>query len=73
MIALKERFYRDRQRLFENLTDFCQQTLEQACVSKGQASFMVSGGTTPAPLYQRLSRRVISWQRVNVALERRTV
>lgn len=68
MITLKERFYRDRERLFENLTDFCQQTLEKACVNKGQASFMVSGGSTPAPLYQRLSRRVLSWQRVNVAL-----
>ena len=68
MITLKERFYRDRDRLFENLTDFCQQTLEQACVSNGQASFMVSGGSTPAPLYQRLSRRVLSWQRIKVAL-----
>ena len=68
MITLKERFYRDRDRLFENLTDFCQQTLEHACVHKGQASFMVSGGSTPAPLYQRLSRRVLSWQKVNVAL-----
>ena len=68
MNSLKERFYRDRNRLFDSLTDYCQQTLEQACVVNGQASFMVSGGSTPAPLYQRLSRRVLSWQKIDVAL-----
>lgn len=68
MNAVKERFYRNRENLFESLTDHCQQTLEQACVDNGQASFMVSGGSTPAPLYQKLARRVMSWQKINVAL-----
>ncbi|NQZ07435.1 MAG: 6-phosphogluconolactonase [Algicola sp.] len=65
---VNERFYRNRENLFESLTDFCQQTLEKACVENGNASFMVSGGSTPAPLYQRLSRRVMSWQKIDVAL-----
>ena len=65
---VNERFYRNRENLFESLTDFCQQTLEKACVENGNASFMVSGGSTPAPLYQRLSRRVMSWEKIDVAL-----
>ena len=68
MSTLKERFYRDQDKLFDSLTDFCQQTLEKGCATKGQATFMVSGGATPAPLYQRLSRRVLSWSKINVAL-----
>lgn len=68
MSNIKERFYRKREDLFESLADHCQQRLEQACVKNGQASFMVSGGSTPAPLYKKLARRVMSWPKIDVAL-----
>ena len=68
MNAVKERFYRSREKLFDALADHCQQTLEQACTNHNRASFMVSGGSTPAPLYQRLARRVLSWHKIDVAL-----
>lgn len=68
MSNIKERFYRKREDLFESLADHCQQRLEQACVNQGKASFMVSGGSTPAPLYKKLARRVMSWPRIDVAL-----
>lgn len=68
MNKIKERFYRKQQNLFESLADHCQQTLEQACVEQGRASFMVSGGSTPAPLYKTLARRSMSWPKIDVAL-----
>lgn len=68
MSNIKERFYRKREDLFESLTDHCQQKLEDACVKNGKASFMVSGGSTPAPLYKKLARRVMSWPKIDIAL-----
>jgi len=45
----------------------CARLLEDINTS-GQASLMVSGGSTPAPLYKSLSTQDISWGKVQVAL-----
>lgn len=68
MNAITEHFYPDRAALFDALTDYCQQALAQACAENGTASFMVSGGSTPAPLYQRLAKSSLPWQKIKVAL-----
>ncbi|KCZ94341.1 6-phosphogluconolactonase [Hyphomonas johnsonii] len=42
--------------------------LESAIEESGHASFMVSGGTTPAPMFRRLSNARLAWERVTVGL-----
>ncbi|MFT4924064.1 MAG: 6-phosphogluconolactonase [Phenylobacterium sp.] len=68
MNAITEHFYPDREALFDALTDYCQQALSTACADNDSASFMISGGSTPAPLYQRLAACALPWQQIKVAL-----
>ena len=46
----------------------CIHELNLALQTKSEGSFLVSGGRTPALLYQRLSHAEIDWQRMAVAL-----
>jgi 6-phosphogluconolactonase len=68
MNNLTEHFYDNRDALFEALTQYCQNALQSGCTDNGSASFMVSGGSTPAPLYQRLAKLPLPWQQIKVAL-----
>jgi 6-phosphogluconolactonase len=43
-------------------------TLKQAISDKGVASLVVSGGSTPLPLFKALSVRSIDWSKVNITL-----
>jgi 6-phosphogluconolactonase len=65
---LKECFFDDRESLFSALLDDCVQQLQTALQHRPTASFMVSGGSSPKPLYQQLSEQKLDWSRVNVAL-----
>ena len=67
-MALTEHFFDNREALFESLTALCELTLEQACNDTGRATFMASGGSTPAPLYQALSQASLPWSQIDVAL-----
>ncbi|MGB2254894.1 MAG: TetR family transcriptional regulator, partial [Spongiibacter marinus] len=42
--------------------------LAAAIKARGAASFAVSGGSTPKPLYQRLSHADLDWDKVTVVL-----
>lgn len=42
--------------------------LKQAISEKGQASLVVSGGSTPLPLFKALSARSIDWSKVTITL-----
>lgn len=42
--------------------------LRAALADRGQASLMVSGGSSPAPLYRRLSQADLDWRRVSIVL-----
>jgi 6-phosphogluconolactonase len=42
--------------------------LRAAIAARGQASLWVSGGSTPVPFFQALSRQVLDWPRVQVGL-----
>lgn len=63
-----EHFFDDRDSMFAALTEVCATALTQSCEAKGAASFMVSGGSTPKPLYQALSEQDLPWGNVDVAL-----
>lgn len=42
--------------------------LEAAIEDSGRASFLVSGGSTPIPLFDRLANTELAWERVTVGL-----
>jgi len=42
--------------------------LRQALELRGQASLMVSGGSSPKPLYERLSKTDLDWSKITVSL-----
>jgi 6-phosphogluconolactonase len=42
--------------------------LENALQTRASATLLLSGGSTPAPLYRRLSQASLDWTRVQVAL-----
>lgn len=42
--------------------------LETAISERGAASLVVSGGSTPKPLFEQLSRHALAWDRVRVTL-----
>ena len=65
---VKEFFFEDRASLFATLAADCQAHLAKALADNGAASLMVSGGSTPAPLYEALSLSDLDWSNVSVAL-----
>ena len=65
---IKEFLFEDRPSLFAVLAGDCQAHLAKALAANGAASLMVSGGSTPAPLYETLSRSDLDWSNVTVAL-----
>lgn len=63
------------ERLFDNRADMiaalqaeCEASLREAIEDRGEATFMVSGGSTPEPLYKALSNSDLDWKSVYVAL-----
>ncbi len=65
---VKQFLFKDRNSLFSALTLACERYLGQALTNNGSASFLVSGGSTPAPLYQALSQTDLDWANIDVAL-----
>ena len=64
----KEVFFESREALFKTLTRECAALLADTVKQQQRASFIVSGGSTPAPLYEALSAIDLGWQNVDVAL-----
>ena len=42
--------------------------LRQAIATRGRASLMVSGGSSPRPLYEHLSRADLDWSKITISL-----
>ncbi len=62
-----ERF-EDRDDLAEALAGSVAGSLRAAITERGEASLVVSGGSTPKPLFEHLSRRPLAWGNVRVTL-----
>ena len=43
-------------------------SLRQALAARGRASLMVSGGSSPKPVYATLSRADLDWKNVSISL-----
>ena len=63
-----ERFFENRQDMVAALEAECVDALNQAIEERGEATFMVSGGSTPEPLYKSLSNVDLDWESVYIAL-----
>lgn len=67
-MMVEEKFYSDRERLVQALTHDCACALQKGIKEHGQGSFLVSGGSTPEPVYRELSKRPLPWKQITVAL-----
>lgn len=67
MRPLENRFD-DRETLAAKLAASVAADLEAAIASRGDATLVVSGGSTPRPFFQALARRPLDWDRVTVTL-----
>ena len=64
----REHRFGTRAALTEALAADIAATLKEAVATRGRASFVGSGGTTPGPLYDRLAEADGPWDRVSVTL-----
>ena len=67
-MSCMEHFFEDRDVMFEALAVRISERLAVAVEQKGEATFVVSGGSTPAPLFERLSMIDIPWEKITVTL-----
>ena len=65
---IREHLFSNRTELFNALTKNCLSFLTTALHNHGVASILASGGSTPAPLYERLSASDLNWGVIRVAL-----
>lgn len=63
-----EKFFQSAESLLLALSTEIELLLRQAICDRGQASFLVSGGSSPEPLYHALSIKPLEWEKVTVAL-----
>ena len=63
-----EVFVDDREQLFDTIAAEVEQRLAVALADKGRASLLVSGGSSPKPVYERLAKVDLAWGEVQVAL-----
>ncbi|MEH6551499.1 MAG: 6-phosphogluconolactonase [Pseudomonadales bacterium] len=64
----REHLFDNRDDLISALGSLCSESIEQAVEQRGSATFMVSGGSTPAPLYRQLANQDLPWASVTVGL-----
>lgn len=65
---LVENRFDSRDALIEALREHCEERLAMGVDKTGRASFLVSGGSTPKPLYEALSSSDLPWNFIDVAL-----
>jgi 6-phosphogluconolactonase len=66
--GVRERRFDSADMLVDTLAAEILQSLALALRDRGQASLVVSGGTTPVPLFRRLREGRLDWDRVAVTL-----
>lgn len=60
--------YKDRQHLMAELADLVTGELRHALSARGRAALAVPGGTTPGPMFDRLSMSALDWHNIDVVL-----
>jgi 6-phosphogluconolactonase len=67
-MTIEQYRFDDRDAMLDALYRVFVDDIEQALQQDSSATLLLSGGSTPAPLYRRLSQAALDWQRVHVAL-----
>ncbi|MDO3386693.1 6-phosphogluconolactonase [Gilvimarinus sp. SDUM040013] len=67
-MAVIERFFDSREAMIDAVFEHSIGALQAAIGERAAASFMVSGGSSPAPIYKRLSEADLDWKKIQVAL-----
>jgi len=57
-----------RTELFDAMAADAASLLEASVAQAGQSTFVVSGGSSPMPLYDRLSKAALPWEKISIAL-----
>lgn len=65
---VREFHFEQRSHLFTALAAECLDILSESISKHGTATLLVSGGSTPAPLYEALSKFDLAWKKIKVAL-----
>lgn len=65
---MKESIFETREALVEQFAATISQILSAAIAEKGAASILVSGGSTPLPLFKALSDTDLDWSKVTISL-----
>jgi len=67
-MTINEHRFNDRETMLGELYRVFLADIENALERDARATLLLSGGSTPGPLYRRLSQAKLDWPRVNVAL-----
>lgn len=67
-MAVVERFFDSREEMIDAVFEHAIGALQEAVTEREAASFLVSGGSSPAPIYKRLSEADLNWSKIKVAL-----
>ncbi|WP_041523092.1 6-phosphogluconolactonase [Gilvimarinus agarilyticus] len=67
-MAVVERFFETREAMIDAVFEHAIGALQEAVADGDRASFLVSGGSSPAPIYKRLSEADLAWDKIKVAL-----
>jgi 6-phosphogluconolactonase len=67
-MAVVERFYNTPEAMIDAVFEHTIEALTEALADGDAASFLVSGGSSPAPIYKRLSEADVAWNKIKVAL-----
>ena len=54
--------------LIEALSQSILERLQEAIETRGKASLLVSGGSTPKPLFEKLKQAPLDWEKVSISL-----
>ncbi|GIR12476.1 MAG: hypothetical protein CM15mP23_10510 [Cryomorphaceae bacterium] len=68
MENLRENIFTDKSELELKLALEISQILNQEIKNKGEATLLVSGGSTPKKLFEILSNKEIDWKKVSIGL-----
>lgn len=63
-----ERLFKSREEMIVAVREDCLTALQQAIEERGEATFLLSGGSSPEPVYKSLSEVDIDWSSVYVGL-----
>ncbi|MBU1667947.1 6-phosphogluconolactonase [bacterium] len=63
-----EHAFREQEDLIEALTQSIVTNLQEAIKENGKASLLVSGGSTPKPLFEKLRKVALEWEKITVGL-----